>query len=178
MSEKYTTEHLTALYGVSPATIRTWALEFKEFLTPEANPGQGRQRFFSAEDMAVFDLIATYKQDGKLFEDIHAALASGQRGGKPDVTPVDLSTMLDTQSNAALINQNEQLARRITQLMAEMENLKAFERENVALKKEVEMLREQMQKTDTQGSEIKTLIREIGRLEGQLEELRKQLGQG
>lgn len=166
--QRYTTEHLTALHGVSPVTIRTWALEFKDFLSPDANPGQGKQRLFNSDDMGVFDLVAQHKQDGKTFADIHAALGTGQRGGSPEVTPHDLSMMLDTQSNVALITQNEQLTRRITQLMAENESLKALERENAALKREVEILREQ-----GGVDEIRRLERMIGRLEYEIEQLKQ-----
>ncbi|GIK67696.1 MAG: hypothetical protein BroJett018_54900 [Chloroflexota bacterium] len=166
--QRYTTEHLTALHGVSPVTIRTWSMEFKKFLSPDANPGQGKQRLFNGDDMAVIDLVAQYKQDGKTFADIHTALAAGQRGGRPDITPHDLSTMLDTQSNTALVTQNEQLTRRIAQLLAENESLKALERENAALKREIEILREQ-----GGVDEIRRLERMIGRLEYEIEQLKQ-----
>ena len=65
--------------GVSSSTIRNWAGDFGEFLSPGANPPAGQPRQFSEEDMRVFSTVAVLR--GQLVEpvDIRAALQDGQR---------------------------------------------------------------------------------------------------
>ena len=65
--------------GVSSSTIRNWAGDFAEFLSPGANPPAGQPRQFIEEDMQVFSTIAVLR--GQLVEpiDIRAALQDGRR---------------------------------------------------------------------------------------------------
>ena len=65
--------------GVSSSTIRNWAGDFGEFLSPGANPPAGQPRQFTEEDMQVFSTVAVLR--GQLVEpvDIRAALQDGRR---------------------------------------------------------------------------------------------------
>ena len=80
LSMNYATRHVGQLFHVSGETVRNWANEFAAYLSVVGNPPKGRQRRFTDEDLAVFSLIAEMKNRGATFDEIHAALAAGQRG--------------------------------------------------------------------------------------------------
>lgn len=71
------------LFKVQRETIRQYCLEFTSHLSPQANPGKNRTRAFTEDDMEVFALVVEMKAQGKLYSDIHAALANGTRGQLP-----------------------------------------------------------------------------------------------
>lgn len=75
----YQTKDIIARFGVSPQTVRTYADEFRRYMSPTANPSVGQQRNFTDDDLAVFALIVQMKRQGATYETIHAALANGQR---------------------------------------------------------------------------------------------------
>ena len=72
--------HVGQLFHVSGETVRNWANEFASYLSVVGNPPKGKQRRFTDEDLAVFSLVAEMKERGATFDEIHAALAAGQRG--------------------------------------------------------------------------------------------------
>jgi DNA-binding transcriptional MerR regulator len=67
-------------FDTTPNTIRTWAAEFAEFLSPQANPQKGQTRVFNEADGRVLALVGAMRADGAFYEQIRAALASGERG--------------------------------------------------------------------------------------------------
>ncbi|MEP6987918.1 MAG: MerR family transcriptional regulator [Chloroflexota bacterium] len=146
----YTAKQAATLFNVAHETIRKWAVEFEKELSPTANPGDGRQRIFVDDDLAIFALIAEMKQQGKLYADIHVALANDQRGRAPaGASALALSEQpratalqvkishLETQLTAALDSNKEQsgvineLRRQLTEAHAHAENLVG---ENAVLK--------------------------------------------
>lgn len=62
------------------STIRNWAREFADYLSPTANPPAGQERQFTIQDGQVFALIASMRQNNAGYEAIHAVLSSGERG--------------------------------------------------------------------------------------------------
>lgn len=169
----YTTKEVAALYGVTIETARAWSEEFAAYLSPTANPGHKKTRQFTVEDMTVFDLIATMKREGKVFEDIHTALAADQRGQPPALDSEDMRAIILNESEKRLVLEIEFLRQTLTQVEAEREALRTkaaradeLERENIRLNAENEFLRERLK-----------LEREIGEKEGELRALRNQLGQ-
>lgn len=78
-----TTHQAAELFDVTAQTIRRWVDEFSKYLSPSARPEQGRSRILTESDLDVLALIYSMKGQGKLFEDIHAALSAGQRGEAP-----------------------------------------------------------------------------------------------
>lgn len=163
----YTTEHVAALYGVTIQTVRAWAMEFEKYLSTSANPGTRRQRLFTPDDMSVFDLIAQQKTQGRNFQEIHEALGNGRRGGSPETPPSELEALIADSTHSALIAQNQALVRRVEALQAEIEELKQYRDENIALKARLDVMEAQLAKE-----------RELGRLEGELDVLRRQIKQG
>lgn len=84
----YTTLQVATTFRTTRETARHWSLEFREYLSPTANPGRGRDRLFTEDDLRVLSLVSEYKRAGRTFQDIHVALKAGQRGSIPDLAPV------------------------------------------------------------------------------------------
>lgn len=76
----FTNKDISQKFGVSREAARQWAKEFEMYLSPSATPMPGAQRNYTADDLAVFALVANMKAAGKHTPEIHAALKSGQRG--------------------------------------------------------------------------------------------------
>ena len=79
----YTNVHISEKFGISREAARQWANQFSKYLSPSANPEQGRQRNYDDDDLAVFALVASMKAGGAKMAEIFAALESGQRGSVP-----------------------------------------------------------------------------------------------
>lgn len=129
---KYTTQHVSNLFNIVNQTVRNYAAEFSHYLSPSARPGANRQRQFTDDDLAVFALIVEMKNNGAIYEDIHAALANGQRGQIPEpnaITP--------TNANVMLLALREQ----VTTLVNEVKRL---ELENAAKDGQIALLKEQL----------------------------------
>jgi len=91
----FSVKDLSDLFGVTGQTIRQWSEEFVEYLSPRANPGKHRTRTYNEEDVEVFVLVAQMKEIGNVYEDIHVALASGQRGQLPDLSVIERKTRFE-----------------------------------------------------------------------------------
>lgn len=81
----YKTNDIETIFNISHQTVKTWAAEFAGYLSPTATPEKGRQRVFTDDDLRVFALVSVFRKQGKTYEDMHAALRTGQRGDMPDV---------------------------------------------------------------------------------------------
>lgn len=73
-------------FGINPQTVRQWADEFAGYLSPDANPAKGETRVFDNDDLQVLALVAYMRNQGAGFDEIKAALDSGQRGLMMDVS--------------------------------------------------------------------------------------------
>lgn len=166
---EYKSKDLQQLFDKSTETIRTWADEFRDFLSPNANPGQGRHRLFSADDVRVFALVNEMKVLGKTYEDIHMALQSGQRG---DVQEQTIERALTLESSLAL----DAAQRQIEVLVVEKEELRKriqqLHDENIRLKTLLEVKDSQDNAMQGERDKIEQLQRQIGRLEAQIEMLK------
>ena len=86
MDEHFTTQAIAQTFGVSHQTVKNWSDEFVDFLSPTANPGQGRRRLFTPEDLRVFALVHDFHKRGYTYADAKGALGAGQRGDIPDTS--------------------------------------------------------------------------------------------
>lgn len=84
----YTALQAATTFKIARETIRKWCLEFDRYLSPGANPGKNRDRYFSDDDMRVLSLVSEMKAAGRTYADIHVALGAGQRGEIPELLPV------------------------------------------------------------------------------------------
>lgn len=172
MADKYTVKHVAALNNVAEETVRLWAQEFKRHLSPNANPGSRRQRFFSDEDMKVLDLIATMKDEGKTFADVHVALDAGERGTRPEAPPDELQALIVSQDEQKLVELNEELRQRVLSLQAEIRRLQEMEKDNIRLTTKLESMSERAERAE---EHVKELLEERGKLREELGELRGEM---
>lgn len=134
----YSSRHVQSLFDISSETVRQWATEFARHLSANANPGEGRHRQFTEDDMRVFSLISQMKSDNLTFADIQASLDSGQLGDVPDIPADELQIMLATEQGRQLAKQIEGLQSMLGQLREERDSLLPLRDENIRLKSDVE----------------------------------------
>lgn len=124
----WTSTQLEVLFSVSHETIRTWAGEFAQYMSPTANPGKGRHRRFSEDDISVLSLVAQMKRDGITFEEIHVALQAGERGLVPDVAKEEIAALTLHDQNHKLVLEAQLWRSRYEQAQSKL-NLLGDERE-------------------------------------------------
>lgn len=122
MADKfYSTGDVSERFGVKRQTVRRWAEEyFADFLSPEANPGEGRNKKFTDADLTVFGLWIEGQSRGLTVEEVKAALRNGDRGEIP------LPPLSKSQQELALsqvITQNVELKSKIERLEEEIKNI-------------------------------------------------------
>lgn len=164
---KYSIRHACTLFKVSSETIRTWAEEFGNYLSVSANPGAGRHRQFTDDDMAVLSLVSDMKRENMTFADIHTSLKSGQRGNAPVLHASEVQALVVGERETQLVAQIHKLEEMIIKLEQERDALLPIRDENIRLKvrlEENEKLATQLQAAQ---DEIKQLYRQIGSLEAQ-----------
>lgn len=148
----YSTIQVATLFNSARETVRKWAVEFERELSPTANPGDGRQRIFTDDDLSKIALIVEMKGQGKLYADIHAALANGQRG-QPPPGAVGIVPSVPPRTSA--------LQTRISQLETDLLRFVDVTKEQAGVIKE---LRTQLEATK---NELREAYKQIGRLEGE-----------
>lgn len=139
----YTTKHAQIIFRVaSSQTIRNWAKEFEEYLSPSATPGKGGTRLFTKEDMDVFALISELSAQNTSFVEIHAALRAGQRGTAPNINPDDLDGLAAGEIEMQLSTELDETRALANQLQVELDTLKEqfqpIKEENIRLQTQIE----------------------------------------
>lgn len=162
--DTYTTGQLASLFSVNTETIRRWTKEFTRHLSVQATPGNSRTRLFNDEDVSVLALVANMKTSRATFEDIHAALDSGQRGEIEFPEPSSVTVPSDRIQQQLVHLQNE----------LEMALIEAgeFREENARLSERNKELTRRAENAEARAidltNEVMKLQRELGRMEGQL----------
>lgn len=113
----YATRHVARLLNITEESIRLWTKEFAPYLSPTALPTPGRHRRYTDADLAVLALVSQMRDIGHLYEDIHTALAAGQRAQAPQET---ITTILEQSSRSELAL----VERGFAQLQLERDQLK------------------------------------------------------
>jgi DNA-binding transcriptional MerR regulator len=137
-------------------------------MSVSANPGTGRHRQFTEDDMAVLSLVAQMKRDNMIFADIHASLESGQRGNPPLLPVSEVEALVVEERETQLVAQIHKLEEIVVQLEQERDNLLPIRDENIRLKVRLEESEKVAVQLQTAQEEIKQLYRQIGTLEAQL----------
>jgi DNA-binding transcriptional MerR regulator len=188
----YTSRHVSTLYGVTVETVRNWADEFADYLSPMANPGANRHRQFSDEDMAVFALVSEYKSQGKTYTDIHLALKMGQRGDPPALPPEEVQAIMMGDQERRLVLEVDYLQRVLVRAQQDLDEarnqivaLREAEKENIRLKESLENARDRLNLQDTYSQkrmqeleiQLKEARERINSLEDQRAGLEREVGQ-
>ncbi len=72
-----TPQAVTGELDISPATLRRWADEFSNFLSPEANSAQGKShRRYTDEDVEILQIIKELMNSGLTYQQVHQRLGS------------------------------------------------------------------------------------------------------
>lgn len=147
--ETITARHAADIFNISRETVRQYAQEFAKYLSNSANPGGGRARHFTENDIKVLALISDMKLNGFLYEDIHLALSNGQRGEIPEA----LQSVSAVEQSLTTQQQIVALANKVTDLEKQIAGKDGV----------IDELRQQLLNAQT---EIARLNREVGRLGG------------
>lgn len=181
MDEKYTTEHVANLYGVTRETVRQWSEEFERHLSPTANPGYRRQRLFTDDDMRVFDYIAGQKKQGAINEDIHNDLDAQQRGASPAASPGELSMTISQTDRKTLITQISDLQRTIDRLEDEIKELQEVKLDVARLEGELKSETRRADRAEDRNVELQTEMavqrERMGQVRGELLYLKRRLAE-
>lgn len=135
----YTSTHAATVFHVSNETIRNWAEEFSRYLSFLANPGKGRTRTFSDDDMQVLSLIAEMKSKGANFDEIHIALGQGQRGDSPALEVEDVKAIISGEQERRLTLEIEYLKRTLQDALTRAQDAERMKEENIRLKAQLEV---------------------------------------
>lgn len=133
-----TSTYAATVFHVSNETIRNWAEEFSRYLSFTANPGKGRTRSFSVEDLEVFALITEMKNKGSTFEEIHISLGKGQRGDAPDLLVDDVKAIISGEQERRLVLEVEYLKRTLQDALVRAQDAERIKEENIRLKAQLE----------------------------------------
>jgi DNA-binding transcriptional MerR regulator len=188
--DTYNTGQVAAIYSVTTETVRAWAEEFEGYLSPTANPGVRRTRLFSSEDMEILALVGEMKQAGATFKDVHAALASGQRGSAPETLPDEVRAIMVSETERRLTVEINMLRQQLDAAMVQVEESREVREENIRLKSDLKHAAQRVAEmearlTNREGStdlRVKELLddrakleREIGEAQGELKALMRML---
>ena len=126
----YKNKEIQSLFNISADTVRVWSEEFSTYLSPLATPGTGKHRVFTDEDLQVFALISDLRSHDMSYEEIHAALQSGQRG---DLPVVERERANEYSAELQLTVAQDKVRQLITQLEATEQRAQALHDENIRL---------------------------------------------
>ena len=120
--DTYTAPQVCKLFSVTDQTIRRWAKELEEYLSPTANPAANETRIFTEDDLPVLALAAEMREENPriTYESIRASLANDQRGTVPEhkaLTTTDQTAL----SIRTLANQVQELHDKIIRVETQLE---------------------------------------------------------
>jgi len=179
----YNSRQVAALFGVALETIRNWGSEFREYLSPLANPGQGKHRKYNPDDLAVFALVRDLKEKGLGYTDVHLALQTGERGQPPGLAPNQVQAIVVGERERRLALEVQTLQASITQLQARLAEAEAAQREAAELQRKSIVLETRLEERqhyhETRINELSLQLEEARRrIEELLEESGKQYSRG
>ena len=178
----YTTNDLKTIFNVAPETVRNWTREFSRHLSVTANPERGRTRLYTEDDMKCLDLIRNMRDSGQSYEEVHAALDSGQRGVGPSVSPEELKSIVTGETEKKLSLEVQMLRRQVEIAEANLQEFNMVKERAIRLDAEKEAEKRRANELSVQLKEaqdkLEGLLREVGRAyhEGFVDGLKERLG--
>ncbi len=167
----FSSTQAAAVFHVSNETIRNWAEEFSRYLSFMANPGKGRTRSFSEEDMQVLSLISEMKGQGSTFEEIHISLGRGQRGDTPALQVDEVKALINGEQERRLTLEIEYLKRSLQDTMARAAEAEVLKTKYVQIQTELDIIKRM------DNARIEELNEELNRARQRIEELSEKIGQ-
>lgn len=179
----YNSRQVAALFGVALETIRNWGSEFQDYLSPLANPGQGRHRKYNPEDLSVFALVRDLKEKGLSYTDVHTALRNGERGQPPELAPNQVQAIVVSERERRMAVEVQTLQATVMQLQHRLAEAEAAQKEAEELRRKTIVLETRLEERQGHHEErIADLSRQLEearkRIEGLLEEGGKQYARG
>jgi DNA-binding transcriptional MerR regulator len=137
--DTYTAPQACKLFNCTDQTIRRWAKELAEYLSPTANPPANETRIFTTDDLPILALAAEMREENPrvTYDSIRASLANGQRGEVTEHTALATSdqTALAVRALSSQVQEfHEQMIRVETQLEMTEKRLEATEAERDELR--------------------------------------------
>src|SRR5690554_3267801 len=80
---KYGASKVARIFGVDRTLVKTWAYHFQNYLNPNANPGKGIEREFTADDLSTLAYIFSNWEDEPDIQAIEYGLNSGYQYEEP-----------------------------------------------------------------------------------------------
>lgn len=155
MAPLYTPKAAADAVGISPAAVRKYAELYARFLSTEAG---GSPRSFTAADLTVFAFVARSTALGRTHAVIQSDLAAGEAGEFAvfDWSPPgeDVPSQEDA-GGGALVP-----AAQLQAVRAMLDDAKRREQDARAI-------------ADAQADQLRTLTRELGRMEAEIDALRR-----
>lgn len=75
---EYTPGAAARAVGISVASVRGYSARFSAFLSPGANPGPGRPRSLTDNDLRIMRFVAHFTAQGESWDDVQARLTRGE----------------------------------------------------------------------------------------------------
>ncbi len=150
--------------GKHDNTIRNYAKQFNEFLSPE--PPKGEARIFTDDDVRILGFISRLSDSGMSYDDIREAVKRKFAEGTPFPPVLPAATPPETQGLITIQEMESQLAlknARIAEMEARLEELR----------KQIEQFRqERREEREIYTAEVGRLNQEIGELRAELKAVR------
>jgi DNA-binding transcriptional MerR regulator len=154
----YQPSQAAKVIGSSVASVRSYSIRFKDFLSPTATPPPGQARLFSPEDLRVLRFVKAATDGGATLDEVETRLRAGELAGfawSPDeVAQAEAHEAAQAQTALAL-------PQVFGRLFAQMEEARRAEVE-AARQREADLV-----------ARLLEAERKIGQLEGQLEGMKK-----
>ena len=177
----YSSRHTATIFGVALETIRNWADEFQDYLSPTATPGRGKHRMYTFDDLSVFSLVADLKKQGMTYMDIHASLRNGQRGQPPALPPEEIQALVVGDQERRLSLEVEYLQRSLIRAQQELDEARTALKEATQIKEEKIRLETRLdaeqKRIEDKEHQIQELKGELGSAQRRIEELLRESGQ-
>jgi DNA-binding transcriptional MerR regulator len=120
---------VAAALGIAESTIRKYASEYSEFLSPAGAGGSGKHRDFADHDVRVLKLVRDMRAENASQEDIDVTLQSLKSNNWERLPALDDNAMSIIPSPGALV---------------------AAQADKSVMQREIELLREQLERVDAE----------------------------
>ena len=169
-----TTKTVAVYFNRSGPTIRNWATEFADYLSPTGTPEAGKVREFTIDDMRVFGLIAKMKDEGKTYEEIHVSLKQGDRGDAPDLDESTLEVLQATEGERRVALEVQALQQVILDLRRQLNRAQETASQVETVKLDNKALQTSLRHADQDREDLKE---RLDKAQARIESLSKQLGE-